>query len=175
MKTREIRSYVPRHELPEAQVFGSSKGWRTVRQALLVEITTDEGLSGFGEAYGPPPPNRALVDELYGPRLLGRDPLGRAVIWEDLDGTFRDYGRKGWAVAGFRAMKMKDSFGVDEDVKNVSAVRAAIGPDRLLAVDANHAWDAGQAIRFGRKVEGARTSPGSRSPSCPRTSTATAR
>lgn len=217
MKIREVKSHVLRHALPEAEVFGSSKGWHTVRQALVVEIVTDEGLSGFGEAYGPPGPSRAIVDELYAPRLTGRDPLERAVIWEDLYGTFRDYGRKGWPVAaisaidialwdltgkalrqpvcqllggafrrevrayatglyrhrvadntkalakeaegyaaeGFRAMKMKVGFGLEEDLRNVRAVRDAIGPDRLLAVDANHGYDAGRAIRFGRKAEGA--------------------
>ena len=215
MKIREVRTYVLKHPLPEVEVFASSKGWHTVRQALLVEIVTDEGLSGFGEAYGPPGPSRTLVDELYGPRLVGRDPLEHAVIWEDLYNTFRDYGRKGWPVAaisgvdialwdlkgkalgqpvarllggpfrsqvrayatglyrhrdednaralareaeayaaeGFRAMKMKVGFGVEEDTRNVRAVRAAIGADRLLAMDANHAYDAGQAIRLGRKVE----------------------
>jgi len=47
-----------------------------------------------------------------------------------------------------------------------------IGGDRLLAMDANHAYDAGQAIRLGRSSKGA-TSPGSRSPSSRRTWTAT--
>ena len=214
MKIREVRTHLLRHTLPEAEVFGSSKGWHTVRQALIVEVVTDEGLSGFGEAYGPAAPSRTLVDELYAPRVVGRDPLESAVIWEDLYGTFRDYGRKGWAVAalstidialwdlkgrilgrpvavllggafrtevrayatglyrrpgednaralareaegyaaeGFRAMKMKVGFGVEEDVRNVRAVRAAIGPDRALAIDANHAYDVGQALRLARRV-----------------------
>lgn len=215
MKIRDVRCHVVRHPLPEAEVFGSSKGWHTVRQALLVEIVTEDGLSGFGEGYGPPAVSRTLVDELYRPRLLGRDALEHAVIWEDLYATFRDYGRKGWPVAaisaidialwdlkgralgqpvwkllggafrprvrayatglyrsrdadnaralareaeayaaeGFGAMKMKVGFGLDEDVRNVRAVRAAIGPDRLLAMDANHAYDAGQAIRLARKLQ----------------------
>src|SRR6184192_783016 len=176
MKIREIRTWVLRHELPEAEVFGSSKGWHTVRQAL--------------------------VDEVYAPRLVGKNALEHAVLWEDLYSAFRDYGRKGWPVAaisaidialwdlkgkalgqpvfrllggpfrsqvrayatglyrhrvadnavalvreaeayaaeGFRAMKMKVGFGLDEDVRNIRAVRAAIGDDRLLAIDANHAY-----------------------------------
>lgn len=215
MKIQAVHAYALRHALPEAEVFGSSKGWHAVRQALLVEIVTDDGLSGFGEAYGPPAVNRTLVDELYAPRLVGRDPLEHAVIWEDLYNTFRDYGRKGWPIAaisavdialwdlkgkalgqpvskllggafrtqirayatglyrhrvednaralareaeayaaeGFGAMKMKVGFGLDEDLRNVRAVRQAIGAERLLAMDANHAYDAGQAIRLARKVE----------------------
>ncbi len=215
MKIRDVQSYVLRHELPAAEVFGSAKGWHAVRQALLVEITTEDDLSGVGEAYGPAIVNKTIVDELYRPRLIGRDPLDTSVIWEDLYGTFRDYGRKGMPIAsisavdialwdlkgkalgqpvykllggpfrtrvrayatglyrhqvpdnasalaleaegyareGFRAMKMKVGFGIDEDTKNVRAVREAIGPDRGLMMDANHAYDAGQAIRLGRRVE----------------------
>src|SRR5438094_5554683 len=215
MKIREIRTWVLRHELPESEVFGSSKGWHTVRQALVFEILTEDGLTGFGEAYGPPAVNRTLVDEVYAPRLVGKNALEHAVLGEDLYSAFRDYGRKGWPVAaiaaidialwdlkgkalrqpvfrllggpfrtqvrayatglyrhripdiptalareaeaytaeGFRAMKMKVGFGRAEDVRNVRAGRAAIGSDRRLAIDANHAYDAGQAIRLGRKVE----------------------
>src|SRR3989441_3536788 len=91
MKIREIRTWVLRHELPEAEVFGSSKGWHTVRQALVVEILTEDGLTGFGEAYGPPAVNRTLVDEVYAPRLVGKNALEHAVLWEDLYTTFRDY------------------------------------------------------------------------------------
>jgi len=99
---RHLKTYVVKHPLPEAEVFASSRGWHIVRQALIVEVVSDDGLSGFGETYGPAAVSRTLVDE---------------------------------------------------DVRNVRAVRAAIGPDRLLAMDANQAYDAGQAIRFGRKVE----------------------
>src|SRR5213596_1438166 len=104
MKIREVRTWVLRHELPEADVFGSSKGWHTARQALVVEILTEDGLTGFGEAYGPPAVNRTLIDELYAPRLVGKDALEHAVIWEDLYTTFRDYGRKGWPVAAISAI-----------------------------------------------------------------------
>src|SRR5213078_965863 len=153
-----------------------------------VEILTEEGLSGFGEAYGPPAVNRTLVDEVYAPRLVGKNALEHAVLWEDLKGkalrqpVFRLLGgpfrtqvrayatglyrhrvadnagalareAEAYVAEGFRAMKMKVGFGLDEDVRNVRAVRAAIGSDRLLAMDANHAYDAGQAIRLGRKLE----------------------
>src|SRR5947199_323047 len=127
MKIREVRTWVLRHELPEAEVFGSSKGWHTARQALVVEILTGDGLTGFGEAYGPPAVNRTLIDELYAPRLVGKDALEHAVIWEDLYTTFRDYGRKGWPVAA------------------ISAIDIALWDLKGKAL--------GQAIGLGRKVE----------------------
>ncbi len=55
---------------------------------------------------------------------------------------------------GFRAVKMKvggESFAVD--VERVKAVRAAIGPDIDLMIDANNKWRAYEAIRFGRAVD----------------------
>ena len=59
-----------------------------------------------------------------------------------------------YAAEGFRAMKMKVGFGLAEDVRCVRAVREAIGPDRLLAMDANQGYRAGQAMRLGRTGRG---------------------
>ncbi len=56
---------------------------------------------------------------------------------------------------GFQAMKLKVGFGVEDDVRAVHAVRAAIGPEIGLMIDANHAYDAVEAIRLGRRIEDA--------------------
>lgn len=53
---------------------------------------------------------------------------------------------------GFGAMKMKIGFGEEYDVKNVTAVRKAIGDDVLFAVDANCGYDVSTAIDVGRKM-----------------------
>ncbi len=46
-----------------------------------------------------------------------------------------------WALAqGFRAMKVKVGLGPDADIERVAAVRAAVGPDIKLGVDANGGW-----------------------------------
>src|SRR6266481_4249452 len=60
---------------------------------------------------------------------------------------------RGYVADGFGAMKLKVGFGVEEDARNARAVREAIGPERRLAVDANHAYDAMTAIRLGRLIE----------------------
>jgi L-alanine-DL-glutamate epimerase-like enolase superfamily enzyme len=62
----------------------------------------------------------------------------------------------GYAATGFRAVKMKVGWpGVTlrHDADRVRAVRNAIGPDVELMVDANNAWDAQTALRFGRMIE----------------------
>src|SRR5207302_9212245 len=53
-----------------------------------------------------------------------------------------------WAVAqGFRVMKVKVGIEPEEDVARVRAVRAAIGPDVRLGVDANGGWSVRTAIQ----------------------------
>lgn len=54
---------------------------------------------------------------------------------------------------GFRTVKMKVGYGPSVDLRNVAAVREAIGPDCGLAVDANCAYDAATAVSLGRQLE----------------------
>ena len=58
----------------------------------------------------------------------------------------------GYVAEGFAAMKLKVGFGVAEDAAVAEAVRAAIGRDVALMIDANHAYDATRAIRLGRQL-----------------------
>jgi D-galactarolactone cycloisomerase len=59
----------------------------------------------------------------------------------------------GYAAEGFKAVKLKVGFGIEEDAAVTRAVREAIGPGIALMVDANHAYDATAAIRLGRQIE----------------------
>jgi D-galactarolactone cycloisomerase len=59
----------------------------------------------------------------------------------------------GYVAEGFRAVKLKVGFGVDEDIRMTRALREAVGPEVLLMVDANHAYDSVAAIRLGRAIE----------------------
>ena len=59
---------------------------------------------------------------------------------------------KEYADQGFPAVKMKIGFGAAYDVKNVAAVRKAIGDDVLLAVDANCGYDTATAIDVGQRL-----------------------
>jgi D-galactarolactone cycloisomerase len=49
-------------------------------------------------------------------------------------------------AAGYRAFKLKIGFGDDIDLANLAALRAALGADVPIAVDANQAWDLEHAI-----------------------------
>lgn len=58
----------------------------------------------------------------------------------------------GYREAGFSGMKLKIGYGIQVDETYVSAIRAAIGEDIALMVDANHAYNAAEAIRVARML-----------------------
>lgn len=51
---------------------------------------------------------------------------------------------------GFHACKVKIGFGLAEDLAVIREVRAAIGPEMRLMIDANHGYTVTEAIRLGR-------------------------
>ena len=59
----------------------------------------------------------------------------------------------GYKKDGFSAMKLKVGYGIDTDMRYVRAVRKAIGEDIILMVDANHAYNAAEAVRLAREME----------------------
>ncbi|MCY3796176.1 MAG: mandelate racemase/muconate lactonizing enzyme family protein [Chloroflexi bacterium] len=71
---------------------------------------------------------------------------------DDLVGKLVDEAKL-YASQGFRAIKMKVGLGVETDLRHARAVRAAIGGDVDLMVDANHAYSLSEALRFARGIE----------------------
>jgi D-galactarolactone cycloisomerase len=81
--------------------FVSARGWvYATRASCIVEILTDEGITGFGECYGPAATCKTIVDTLLKPRVVGRDPFDTEPIWEDLYNRVKDYGLTGMTIAG---------------------------------------------------------------------------
>ena len=199
MKIVDVKTYPLVY--PVKVPFANAMRWTRERPFGVVEVTTDEGITGWGEG-ATVPPRRALEAH-----VLGRNPFHNEVIWEALHkqgvdaaaisavdialwdimgkalgqpichllgGAFRDRVQayatglfrkevpdhtralvaeaEGYAAEGFRAMKMKVGFGPDYDIRNVAAVRRAIGDDILLAVDANCGYDRGSAIAVGQRM-----------------------
>ncbi|MDR7481491.1 MAG: mandelate racemase/muconate lactonizing enzyme family protein [Armatimonadota bacterium] len=58
---------------------------------VIVRITTDAGLVGYGEAKAPvaPAATREIVRDLLAPVVLGADPLDIDVLWERMYSTMR--------------------------------------------------------------------------------------
>ena len=101
MKIRDIKFYVLESTL--AEPFAYSQAWYERRGALLVEIISDDGLSGWGEAFGPPSLTAPIV-EFYKPLLLGSDAFATELHWQNLYNRLRDHGQKGLAIEALSAV-----------------------------------------------------------------------
>jgi O-succinylbenzoate synthase len=60
-------------------------------------------------------------------------------------------GARSWASRGFDTFKLK--LGVGDDLRQVGAVREALGPEALIRVDANGSWSRDDAIAILGKLE----------------------
>lgn len=93
---------------PLAEPFAFSQGWVRQRSATLVEVITDEGLSGWGEAFAqglePPEIAAVVIDKALRPLVVGADPLDMEVLWHRMYQMTRDYGRKGSILAAISAI-----------------------------------------------------------------------
>lgn len=97
MKITAVRTHVLEATLTEP--FAYSRAWYGTRTAMLVEIETSSGLTGWGECYGPARMTEAVVRTLA-PTLVGLDPLASEAIWQDIYARLRDHGQKGLAIEG---------------------------------------------------------------------------
>jgi D-galactarolactone cycloisomerase len=102
MQISAIDAFHLRAELDEP--FGFSQFSYSKREAMLVRITTDSGLEGWGEAYGPAKLTATAVNEFLGPILIGRDPRDIEALWALLYARSIDYGQKGTMIAAISAI-----------------------------------------------------------------------
>ena len=218
MKVTEIKTWAL-HADVATPTYNSQPGLTTGRDSTVIEIVTDEGISGFGEALcqnrQPGQIAQTVIETALVDVVRGANPFDTAVLWEAMYTRTKDFGLKGAVIGaisavdialhdivgkavglpiyqllggsfrqsmqtyatgffrrpdgvypddlveeaerhlavGFRAMKVKIGFGVRQDARDVAAVRQAIGPEVLLMVDANHAYETGLARRLLRELE----------------------
>ena len=88
--------------------FAFSQGWVNERSATLIEIKTNEGIAGWGEAFcqglEPPEISAAVIENALKPILLEHCPLDIEVLWHKMYSTTRDYGRKGSVISAISAV-----------------------------------------------------------------------
>src|SRR5262247_98627 len=76
----------------------SAAGGQVARNTLLVEIETDTGLVGLGEAGsagGPLASTQVVVEQELKPLLVGEDPLRIEYLWQKMFQRTRQHGRRG--------------------------------------------------------------------------------
>jgi len=96
MKITRITSHVLGYDLPEP--LGYSQQYYHKRTAHLVEVETDEGITGWGECFGAGNialANKGIVEKVIQPMVTGMCPLDRDVIWHKVYNLMRDHGQKG--------------------------------------------------------------------------------
>ena len=106
MKITAVRVRVLRS--PLEQPFAFSQGWVSSRGATLVEVSTDEGITGWGEALcqglQPPEIAAATIEHALAPLVMGADPLEPEVLWHRMYHQTRDYGQKGAVIGAISAL-----------------------------------------------------------------------
>ena len=96
MKIVAVKSHVLQHEL--SSELGYSQQFYQQRTAHLVEVQTDEGVTGWGECFGPGNvaiANKTIVEKVIQPMIIDLDPTDREVIWHQVYNLLRDHGQKG--------------------------------------------------------------------------------
>ncbi|MDQ3811190.1 MAG: mandelate racemase/muconate lactonizing enzyme family protein [Chloroflexota bacterium] len=201
-----IRLRGPDLSAPVRPAWAPGSVW-TRRDAVLVKLTTDEGIVGWGSpGYAESP----LLEAWVKPRLLGADPFAleqHARIFRNADGCWgveialwdiigKATGQPLWRLwgghkdrvpgyascielrsgeqraddaearraEGWRAMKLRlHDWSLAQDIAQVGAVRARMGGDFTLLVDANQAQqpgtpqpEAGPVWTYERALETAR-------------------
>ena len=101
MKITEIRTHIL--SSPLETPFAFSQGWVNTRSATLVEVITDTGLTGWGEAFcqglETPQIAAATIEHCFASMLIGANPLDTEKLWFALYNRSRDFGRKGAVMA----------------------------------------------------------------------------
>ena len=99
MKITSIKSHVLRYELEDE--LGYSQQYYKHRTAHLVEIETDEGITGWGECFGPGNialANKFIVEKVIQPLIKGENPTNKEYIWQKVYNSLRDSGQKGMPI-----------------------------------------------------------------------------
>lgn len=204
MKITDVRTHLIHTDIPVQSRVESGAGLKLARQMCLVQIETDEGITGFGSPSGPYDlaALKRIIDGTIKPLLIGANPLDVERLWSrvyngevsrnaghrslgisalsgvdvalwdirgkianlplyDLlggschpDGVpayassiYWDLPAEGaaeeatsWIDKGFGGVKLKVGRDLTRDIKNIAAIRDAIGDNELL-VDANQSLD----------------------------------
>ena len=80
---------------------GYSQQYYKYRTTHLVEIETDEGITGWGECFGPGNialANKFIIEKVIQPLIKGENPTNKEYIWHKIYNSLRDSGQKGMPI-----------------------------------------------------------------------------
>lgn len=101
MKIKDIEVFLLSDQLDEAFYF--SQFSYSSRLICIVKVTTESGLVGWGEGYGPANIIKSGIEFLK-PLVVGKSPLDSDIIWSDMFRRSIDYARKGILLSAISAI-----------------------------------------------------------------------
>jgi L-alanine-DL-glutamate epimerase-like enolase superfamily enzyme len=127
--------------------YGSAGGVQSARGALLVEVETDDGIVGIGEAGTGGGSTRHVIERQLRPLLLGEDPLLIEGLWQKIFARTRQFGRRG--------IVMNALGGIDIALWDIAGKVARLPVYRLLGAcrDRVEAYASGGFYQPGKSVE----------------------
>ena len=131
MKINSVKSHVLRYELDKE--LGYSQQYYKLRTAHLVEVETDEGITGWGECFGPGNialANKYIVEKVIQPLIIGEDPINKEYIWHKVYNLLRDSGQKGMPIQALS--------GIDIALWDILAKKAKLPLYQLLGGKTNN-------------------------------------
>ena len=99
MKISDIEVITLCHQYPPGEGFWFAGGYCNGRLSSLIQVRTDDGVSGIGSVYSHPELVRTVVEGQLRDLLVGEDPLAVEDLWERSYNVTRWYGRKGAAIS----------------------------------------------------------------------------
>jgi L-alanine-DL-glutamate epimerase-like enolase superfamily enzyme len=128
--------------------YASASGVQAARGALLVEIETDDGTIGIGEAGPAGGATATCIEKDLKPLLLGEDPLMIEALWQKMFVRTRIYGRGGVVMNGIS--------GIDIALWDIAGKVAKMPVHKLLGAcrDRVEAYASGGFYQEGKGVDG---------------------
>jgi L-alanine-DL-glutamate epimerase-like enolase superfamily enzyme len=127
--------------------YGSAGGMQARRGGLLVEIETDERVTGIGEAGVGGGSTRHVIEHQLRPMLIGEDPLLIERLWQKMFARTRQFGRRGIAMNAIS--------GIDIALWDIAGKIAKLPVYRLLGAcrDRVEAYASGGFYQEGKSVD----------------------
>ncbi len=82
-RIRDIRLIPLAFVMDPAKAYGMARGKTARRECGLIEVETEDGVVGIGEAFGPPKVTAAYLD-LIRDSFVGRTLFERELVWSDI-------------------------------------------------------------------------------------------
>jgi len=103
-KTQPLPPHFCTNPMDLLQLPQASMGTFTFHEWCVVEVVTDEGLVGIGNAALAPQVTKQTIDLYLKPLLIGRDPWDVEFLWQQMYRKTMAFGRKGIGMVAISAV-----------------------------------------------------------------------